>query len=105
MLPFECVCCVSRCLQEPCDFHEALEDHGQNDNCIVELIFFKLRIERRLDIEISDRQLEMGASSLKVRACHSTLNFLIHSIPYSPWRRHASEGQAACGPLLFLATS
>ena len=59
MLSIVCVCCVSRCLQEPCDFHEALEDHGQNDNCIAELTFFKLRIERPLDIGISDKQLEI----------------------------------------------
>ena len=90
MLPFECVCCVSRCLQEPCDFHEALEDHGQNDNCIVELIFFKLRIECRLDIGISDKQLEMGARFLKVSAVQSTLNFTLHTMPCPPWHRHAS---------------
>ena len=57
MPPIVCPCCVARCVQGPCDFHEALEDHGHHDNCIAELTFFKLRIERPLDIGISDNQL------------------------------------------------
>ena len=92
MLRSLCVCCVARCLQKPRDFHEELEDHGQHDNCIAELTFFKLRIERPLDMGISDKQLEMGASSPEVRASQPSLSAPTNSTLLSPARCHASEG-------------
>ena len=64
MLPIVCVCCVARCLQKPCDFHEPLETHGKHVNFIAELTFTMLRAKCPLDIGISDKHLEMGASSL-----------------------------------------
>ena len=91
MPPIVCACCVARCLQKPRDFHEELEDHGQHDNCIAELIFFKLRIERPLDIGISDKQLEMGASSTKVRASQPSSAPAIERMPCSLVRHHASS--------------
>ena len=92
MPPIVCACCVARCVQGPCDFHEALEDHGQNDNCIVELILFKLRARSAVDVGISDRQLEMGASSREVRASMLMRSPLIDSAAPLLARGHASEG-------------
>ena len=86
-----CVCCVSRCLQERRHFHEALEDHGQHVNFNAEFIFAMLRAKCPLDTRISDKQLEMGASSLKVRACHSSSAPLLQRIVLPVWRHGASE--------------
>ena len=91
MLPVVCVCCASRCLQEPYDFHAALEDHGQNDNFIAELCSFMLHIERPLDIDISDKQLEVGASSLKVCARKPSFAAAIERITCSPACHHVSR--------------
>ena len=85
-----CVCCVSRCLQERRDFHEALEDHGQHVNFNAEFIFAMLRAKCPLGIEISDKQLEVGESSLKVRASKPSTPPAIERIPCSLVCHHAS---------------
>jgi hypothetical protein len=92
MPPIVCSCCVARCLQKPRDFHEELEDHGQHDNCIAELIFFKLRARSVVDVGISDRQLEMGASSREVRTSMLMRAVMIDSAAPPPAHGHASEG-------------
>lgn len=83
---------MSRCLQEPYYFHAALEDHGQHVNFNTEFIFAMLRAKCPLDIGISDKQLEMGASSLEVRASMLMLSTAIDSVAPPPARGHASEG-------------
>ena len=50
-----------------------------------------LRIEHPLDIGISDKQLEVGASSLKVRASKSSLAPAIERTPCSRVCHHASS--------------
>ena len=45
---------MARCLQDPRDFHEELEEHGQHDNFIADLTFFKLRARSVDIIDISD---------------------------------------------------
>ena len=87
-----CACCVARCLQKPRGFHEELEDHGQHDNCIAELIFFKLRARSVVDVGISDTQLEMGASSPEVRARMLMRATAVDSAAPPPAHGHASEG-------------
>ena len=51
-----------------------------------------LRAKCPLDDSISDRQLEMGASSLKVRACMASSSPAIDSFTPPPARGDASEG-------------
>ena len=91
MIAIVCVCCMARCLQKPRDLHAALEDHGQNVNSIAELTLFMLRAECPLGVEISDKQLEVGASSLKVRACQPSLSAAIEWTPCSLVCHHASS--------------
>ena len=68
MLSIVCVFRMARCLQEPCDFHEALEKHGHHVKFIAELTSAMVRAECPLAIGILGWQLEMGAARPEVRA-------------------------------------
>ena len=91
MLPTLCACCVARCLQKPFDFHEELEDHGQNVNFIAEHTLFMLRAESVDVIGISDKQLEVSAPRLKVRASMLMSATAIDSVPVPLARGHAHK--------------
>ena len=67
-----------------------------------EFILTGLRAECRPDIAILLWQRMKGASSLTVSLCMRVLSAAVDSAPPLLARRHASEGQAACGPLLFV---
>ena len=92
MLSIVCVCCVARCLQKPRGFHEVIDDHGQHNTFNAELTFFKLRAKSDDDIGISDKPLEMGASSPEVRASMLMRSTAIDSVAPLPACGHASEG-------------
>ena len=90
MFSIVCVCCMAPCLQKLGDIHEDLEEHSQNVNLIAELTLFMLRAKCPLGIEISDKQLEVGVSSLKVRASKPSTAPAIERIPCSLVCHHAS---------------
>ena len=87
-----CVRCVARCLQEPRDFREALEEHGHHVNFNAEFTFFRPCANCPLGIGISNMQLEVGVSSLEVRAWQSSLSTTLPQMSWLLVRGHASEG-------------
>ena len=91
MLSIVCVFRMARCLHEPCDFHEALEKHGQHVKFIAELTSAMVRAECPLDIGILGWQLEMGAARPEVRARKLVRAPAIDSVAPLPACGHASE--------------
>ena len=79
-----CVRCVARCLQEPRDFREALEEHGHHVNFNAEFTFFRPCANCPLGIGISNMQLEVGVSSLEVRAWQSSLSATLPQMLHRP---------------------
>ena len=100
MIAIVCACCMARRLQKSRDFHGELAEHGQNVNSIAELTLFMLRAECPLRIEISDKQLEVGVSSLKVRARMPSSAAAFERIPCTSAWHHAALVLPCCPTLI-----